>query len=66
VGSASAPITIRGAGSGQTIIQQASTSQNIVNVQGQYFGFYNMSFTGGSRGVRLGTRTFHTLRTLRT
>jgi hypothetical protein len=51
---------VKGAGAGQTIIRQQSTVQNIVNMVGQYFSFYNMSFTGGSRGVRLGPRTFLT------
>jgi hypothetical protein len=57
VGSASAKIKIKGAGTGQTIIRQPSTAQNILNVQGQHYGFYDLDFTGGSRGIRLGTRT---------
>ncbi|ELR22027.1 uncharacterized protein ACA1_157590 [Acanthamoeba castellanii str. Neff] len=57
VGSASAKIKIKGAGTGQTIIRQLSTAQNILNVQGQHFGFYDLDFTGGSRGIRLGTQS---------
>jgi hypothetical protein len=56
-GSQEAPIVIKGAGAGLTVINQQSTVQNIVNIVGQYFSFYNMSFTGGSRGVRLGPGT---------
>jgi hypothetical protein len=56
-GSSSSPIVVKGAGAGKTIINQQSTAQNIVNVVGRYFSFYNMTFTGGSRGVRLGPGT---------
>jgi hypothetical protein len=45
-------IVVRGAGADATVITQIA-NQNVLNVGGQFFSFYNMSFTGGSRGVRL-------------
>ena len=43
---------VKGAGASQTTITQ-NANQNVMDVAGTYFSFYNMTFTGGSRGVRL-------------
>jgi hypothetical protein len=52
-GTAGARIVVKGAGASQTTITQQNANQNVMNVAGTYFSFYNMTFTGGSRGVRL-------------
>lgn len=51
-GTAGARIVVKGAGASQTTITQ-NANQNVMDVAGTYFSFYNMTFTGGSRGVRL-------------
>ena len=51
-GTAGARIVVKGAGASQTTITQQA-NQNVMDVAGTYFSFYNMTFTNGSRGVRL-------------
>ncbi len=52
-GTAGARIVVKGAGATQTTIIQNNVNQNVMDVAGTYFSFYNMTFTKGSRGVRL-------------
>lgn len=51
-GTSGARIVVKGAGASETTITQQA-DQNVMDVAGTYFSFYNMTFTGGSRGVRL-------------
>ena len=63
VGTANAPIVVRGADGERPHIRGVS-NQNILNLGGSYFTFENFELTAGSHGIRLASAEYATLRNL--
>lgn len=62
VGTASQPIVVRGKTGETAVIEMTTTAQNIIEIENsQYFVLRNLTFHGGSAGVRLMSSNFVTV-----